>query len=572
MRKLNFPQNFNTKLIGSAGENIFVAASVVTAFVIRLIFLPRDAVVNPDGSYYTLLGERFMSGDFGGGISAYWSPLYSILTGIFITVFDDRELGGRFVSLLAGTLLVIPAYLLIRDLYGNHQAYIGAFLMVLHPLLIKFSGIVMVESLYTFIFLTFVLFGWYALKSGKLATFFITGLILGASYLTKPEAIGFLFLMLLLLIGSVIFGSVLSIRRSIAGYFILLTGFAVLFLPYVLCIHSKTGEWTISKKISVNVPAFDFEGGLLQMAPDGRSTMKDIIWGDDYRANYRESKTEVESSVETTKPYAYSQLVPDAVILGARGLGLIKYQLKHYLPELLPFPLMLLAIIGFFARPWQSERLAIEIYLVSIVACTVIGYALSAIETRYLLPLIPILIAWAANGIVEFSNWAIESAKPHFQTITKLKPQHLQAVTLMILVAVLSPRFVATVKANGIEDVPFEEKEAGVWIKNRSNGSRPLVLSSNITVAFYAEAKHLYIPDADISAIIDYAKMQKADYLVFNRRWGVDMPAFQDLEYRLVKEFKLIYHDAQEPVYEIRVFQLGNDDVSTAVENAVSFR
>lgn len=556
MRKLNFPQNFNTKLIGSAGENIFVAASVVTAFVIRLIFLPRDAVVNPDGSYYTLLGERFMSGDFGGGISAYWSPLYSILTGIFITVFDDRELGGRFVSLLAGTLLVIPAYLLIRDLYGNYQAYIGTFLMVLHPLLIKSSGVVMVESLYTFIFLTFVLFGWYALKSGKLATFFITGLILGASYLTKPEAIGFLFLMLLLLICLAIFGSVLNIRQLLASYLMILFGFALLFVPYVVFIQSKTGEWTISKKTAVNSPAFHFEGELGHLSPDGRSTMKDIIWGDDYRTS---SNVPPQSVPAIAKPPEYSQPVLDMITLSERALSLIKFQLKTYFPELLPFPLILFAIIGFFDKPWSRERSANELYLFSIVACSVIGYALSVIETRYLFPLIPILIAWAANGIVEFSNWAIESAKPHFQTITKLKPQHLQAVTLMILVAVLSPRFVATVKANGIEDVPFEEKEAGVWIKNRSNGSRPLVLSSNITVAFYAEAKHLYIPDADIPAIINYAKMQKADYLVFNKRWEKDGPAFQNNEYSLISEFRLVYHDAQEPIYEIRVFQRVDD-------------
>ena len=65
-------------------------------------------------------------------LSTFWPPLFPLLVGLSSLVFRDIETGGKFVSVLAGSVLVVPVYSLIRVLYGKDAAFIGAFL-VCHP-------------------------------------------------------------------------------------------------------------------------------------------------------------------------------------------------------------------------------------------------------------------------------------------------------------------------------------------------------------------------------------------------------------------------------------------------------
>ncbi|MEZ5422177.1 MAG: hypothetical protein R2682_03660 [Pyrinomonadaceae bacterium] len=109
-------------------------------------------------------------------------------------------------------------------------------------------------------------------------------------------------------------------------------------------------------------------------------------------------------------------------------------------------------------------------------------------------------------------------------------------------------------KADDIANVPFEEKDAGLWIKAHADKPSPLVMSSHITPAFYAGAKHIYLPDEDLPTIVEYAKLRKTDYLVFSERRMRDAPAvFAD---DAPQGLKLVYRNMKAPNYGILVFQL----------------
>src|SRR5260370_1205545 len=129
-------------------EWILLGGFVLVAFLIRLWMVKFDTRLEGDDVWYATLGKNLISGNFRDGLSTYWPPLYPVLVGLSSLLFHDLEFAGRFVSIAAGSLLVIPVYLLGRNLYGNRIASIGAFFVIINPLLISVSTGLMTESTY----------------------------------------------------------------------------------------------------------------------------------------------------------------------------------------------------------------------------------------------------------------------------------------------------------------------------------------------------------------------------------------------------------------------------------------
>ncbi len=69
-------------ILNLSKETGFILACTFIAFLIRFFVSRYENVIYWDGVYYAKLGRRIISGDLSGGISAYWSPLYSLLIGI----------------------------------------------------------------------------------------------------------------------------------------------------------------------------------------------------------------------------------------------------------------------------------------------------------------------------------------------------------------------------------------------------------------------------------------------------------------------------------------------------------
>jgi len=193
----------------------------------------------------------------------------------------------------------------------------------------------------------------------------------------------------------------------------------------------------------------------------------------------------------------------------------LKKQLKQYILEIFPFPqlFILLVFIGFFFQPWTRLRTAKEIYLFSFFICTLIGYALTVIEVRYLYPIIPILIAWIANSIAQFGHWASNTASNVLPIDRKINPLSVQVLTSLIVFATLISPIVSRMNYKISEKHPFEEKQAGLWIKNQSI-SPSLIMAQSPIVAFYAGADHIFVPNEEFPKVLEYAKRKKVNYLV----------------------------------------------------------
>lgn len=537
-------------------DMVLVAIMVILAFVIRLESIPSKAVLNGDGIYYTILGEKFFSGDFAGGISAYWSPLYSILTGIVEFIGANREFAGRLVSLLSGAFVLVPSFLLIRDFYGRRAAILGTLLLIFDPSSIRASGWVMTESLYTLVFVGFILTGWRAIQNDSNRSFFGTGVLIGISYLIKPEAIAYVILLPLVFLGLSILQRRLVLRKIFTSCLITFAGFSIFFLPYILFVHAKTGIWTISQKVTINLPAADFDGELLKILNGERKTMKDKVWGDDYGSVTLQPQPALarNESVPSDSP----GLLSGIAVLAKKAMSQLIWQIRRYLPAILPIPLLFVAIAGFFSKPWTRERFFHDAYLASFVLATLTGYAISAVELRYLFPLIPIAAAWVGIGAIDLSEWAANSARAIRNGKDWLKPIYFQIGLTVLLVCSFVPLYAAYMRADTIDNVPYEEKEAGLWLKDHSAVPNPTVMSANITVAFYACAKHIYLPDETLPTIVAYAKERNTNYLVVSQRRikDKDMVSSELSGVDEIAGLKEVYRDQSYPDHQVAIYEL----------------
>ena len=529
-------------------EALFPAVCVISAFVIRFLLIPTDGVINGDGIYYATLGRKMMSGHLSEGISAYWSPLYSFLIGISNLFFFDLEFAGRFVSVVAGSLLIIPSYILIQKFFGRVPAYIGTILVVVHPFLVLSSVWVMTESVYTLIFTTAVLLGWFALKTGRRLTFFFTGLLFGAAYLTKPEAIGFIGLVFVLVLGRKLFRPNITFRSLTAGYLIFLTGFLIFFVPYVNFIHQKTGRWTISQKLFTNSPSGG-DGGLLRLTPDGKTTLQDRVWGDVYETENARPDNSVPFVPNTEDSPRPAFDVSGLIFKTFKNL--IK-QFREHVRVILPVPFLFVGVIGIFKR---TGRFALrELYLLSFVACTFIGYAVTVIEIRYLFPLIPILMGWVAFGGEALAGWVTKSGEFFLKTGWRINPVFVQVLILLILIVSLQPLYAINFAPPEIRNTSLIEKQAGLWLKQHSEPNS-LVMAANATTAFYAEAKHVFLPDEEFSRVLEYAKRKKVKYLVLSERRLRDRPEVFLLAEK-APELNLVFQNNEFENFEVRIYRV----------------
>src|SRR5688500_12175745 len=198
----------------------------LAAFAIRLLLAWRvEHVISPDGIEYLRLGRNLVAGDFGAGLSAYFPPLYPLLAGLTSLVFPDAEFAARFVSVVAGALLVVPSYALAREWYGARVARVAAALVALHPVLAYYSTVVLTEATYTLLFACGVLAGWRALKGARARAYLLAGLIFGACYLLKPEAAGFVLLLILVVACRKLFDRARPLGREALNALAVFAGF-----------------------------------------------------------------------------------------------------------------------------------------------------------------------------------------------------------------------------------------------------------------------------------------------------------------------------------------------------------
>jgi len=485
----------------SRDELKVVLAWTLAALALRLaVLLCFEHVISPDGVEYVAHARRLAAGDLANGMSAYWPPLYPALIAAASLVFRDAEFAGRLVSTVAGAALVIPAHRLARRWYGRRTALVCASLVALHPLLVYYSTALLTESTYTLVFTCAVVAGWSALTGATARAYAFTGALFGACYLLKPEAFGFVLLLLVMLIARRLLTKTRphSLKASfhqssVTHALALVAGFAAAASPQLLYIRLQAGAWALSAKTA---------GHILQGARAA---------GGDPAPSYADG-------------------LPDALTAFVRLAKAMRFEYELF-NLIFPTAFVLLVALGLFRRRWTRERAAREAYLLAFVLAALAGYAVTLPNIRFLAPLVPLLLCWVSKGASEFAAWGRATlARFNVSETFAARVQSLMPTLLVAaLVLSLAPLFVYLMRGDKWGDY-YGQKRAGVWIREHETAAPPAVMSTVPVAAFYAGGRSVAVTDKDdFDALLARARREGARYVVVNERDFRHMDSLRNL-------------------------------------------
>jgi hypothetical protein len=533
-----------SRLFPNLSERRAVVLLTLLGLTYRVLtyFLFSDKVFpNSDVIRNIRMGRRFAAGNLSGVLDIYWPPLYPILIGIVSYFIDDLLLPAVIVSILSGSLAVALVFYFVRQSYGFDAAVIAGVLSVFYPYLINSVFAIGTENIYLICILGALIAFSRGLENRKLLDFFLSGILLGCGYLTRPEAIGYIAFFLGFILINRLWERQLSGRKVVLRMAVLVLGFAIFAIPYASYLRSETGKWTVSGKMGKN-----FASGVFSEGEDLRSL--------------------TDAGDEVTEPVSKRSLISN-FIFNLR-------EAQAAIGTLIPMFLMALAGLGLLANKWPYVRLKREVFLVSFCLATVIGYAATWVLERYLYVLLPIFFGWVALGIISAVRWFRTSSPGWFSENRHWKlgsGAFLGLCVLIIYLYVFPANFYVRSRESDWQARSYEERDAGLWLKQNAKAS-PNLFSLSFKTAFYAGAVRFWTRSESMSDILKEVKECggptvsnseglmgpcQIDYVVSSERHNAKYPFLANFTEVLSQDpdFYKVYENDEHAGYEMTIFE-----------------
>jgi len=511
---------------------LHLAAVIIVGFLFRIILVKYRFVAAFDEINFLKLGVSGYLNGFTEVFHTYWSPLLPILISISCLFTDNYEFAARMVSIIAGSLIAIPVYLIAAKLYNNRVAIIAALFVAIFPPLVFQSTLVYTEAVYMLLAAFMVLAGLNLLEKNELRNSVIAGLLAGLLYLLHPQGIGFFIVMLFwIIVGKLFHDHSFSKMLQILITFVL--AFVVISFPYLHFLKESTGVWTISAKLSANQQFEAAVGGDQGIDPFRTLDAKNetVLFDQIYHKGDFLQRSKVNPSNKVSKIRISSFF--------KKYIKNIYYMLTDAIPGMFTtFPMMLFGI-GLLGSSWQIGQGKRLLFLFSFI----LFYWFAVIPAfhiiqRYLSPLWPFCSLFVANGAVQIYSWfkdypPSKKFANKFFTTTKYHSGILLVAVFLILSFI--PEMAKIVSRNPYDrhywTPPIEQKIAGEWLNE--NAQLPCILMNRFqTVDFYAGnyniQQSITIPNNELDRILAYAKFRGVNYLVINERYKKDN---QKIEY-----------------------------------------
>lgn len=492
-----------------------ILALSALAFLFKLYLLSkRSLYIDPDEGYYLVLARNLALGKgygFNELPNIIFPPFLPLAIAFVNVFFHNFQLSLNIITALSGTFLGLIVCLIARKRMSR-WASLACFALALFslelnaflPASVRYTRVLYRGSdiLNCFLVLASVYFIILLVEKNRYLPAVLAGLFLALAYLTRPEGMILFFGLLSLLVFLKSFSLIALSWKKIS---ILVLVFAALAFPYVLYLRTVTGQWTLSGKISASQR---YRGALLQVVlkedwqPFNRlhyslnaaaTEMNDLYFG-----YHRESDE--------------AQDFPDAPITKSILSNLRLYWIipKTLVPlQLAPF--LLLGLGGAFyelirKRSWR------DILLLSLLPYSLMIEALSYPIPRHHLFLFPLVILYSGQGVLLLS--AFVSRK---NEVAKRKV--LILVFAVLLVLAINDQVIYSIK-NVLHNPRFTasrmvEISAARQLKERG---AEVVMSSHPALAVWASSDWQVLPQAPLSAQLEFGRNKSVDYAVLAER------------------------------------------------------
>lgn len=162
---------------------------LVLAFCARVARCFLGNRIDKDSVIYLHMAEEMGRGHFNRAFD--WNfrmpPLYLFMMALGEWLGVGAHLAGVAISVVAGTLLVLPAYSLGRALFDEKIGVAAAFLAATHPYLIRISADVMRDSLFITLIVGSLALAVAAVESKRALLWYFAGFLAGLAAMIRSE-------------------------------------------------------------------------------------------------------------------------------------------------------------------------------------------------------------------------------------------------------------------------------------------------------------------------------------------------------------------------------------------------
>jgi 4-amino-4-deoxy-L-arabinose transferase-like glycosyltransferase len=163
-------------------------------------------------------------------LSAFYPPIYDLVTMIFFGIAGISVFTGRFVSVVFSLLSIYAVFEFTRRIYSVKNAFAASVLLAVMPGYIWLSRVAMIETMLLFFFTVSALFFFLWIREDKTKFLLLSGLALGLGVLTKYQTIVLAVAMLTSLV-------VLArgyLRKKLRKFLLLIVIAVAVIVPWVL--------------------------------------------------------------------------------------------------------------------------------------------------------------------------------------------------------------------------------------------------------------------------------------------------------------------------------------------------
>ncbi|RJQ44227.1 MAG: hypothetical protein C4534_06610 [Gaiellales bacterium] len=471
------------------------------ALVLRVVSVLAREMIQLDQTVYAHMAESLAGGygprDITGVTSTNFLPTFPFFIAGLAAVFQDYVLSGYIVTVTFGVLLLVPVYLLGKELVGEKVGLMAAALVAVDPYLVDLSTQLYSESMFMFFVLLAILFSRHMVRGCRVPCSILAGSALGFAYLVNPTALIYLALFVLVALFT-------ALRRGVWGHMVralavFLISFSVYAAPLVLYLHSEMGGWNVSGKNpvlvysageSVRGGTIGWDQRFMAVSAGGDEVYVNDL-GDDYPG-----------------PALY--LLEDPERSARTFLQQADIFYDEQLEQVFPRWLLPLVALGLFSAGWSRRQAAGAGFLLLMMSPALMLFFIDAVP-RYFIPYTPLLMIWAAQGWLRLEDWSRETLGLNLEG--RRRERLLGAAPALVALAVTLPLLLATPLRFARDSYPLAAREVGERIE-RAYGPGQRVMSREFSTAYYAGGEAVLFPYDDYDRVTEYARAQGVDLLV----------------------------------------------------------
>ncbi len=458
---------------------------VVAALAIRLYFHQFYRVISADGIGYVGIAADFINGRGLSGAS-HFPPFYPMLVGFASLLFKDFELAGRAVSIVMGSLVVIPVYLLGKEFACKKVGFLAAILTMSWWSLRNWSGEVMSQATYITLLLLGVYLLWTGVKRRSTFLSLAAGGCLALAHLTRSEGIIAFFAVSLVILAGALLNEIPG--RDLRYLLFSWLAFWCVFSPYFILLHKLNGSWQLTGKSRMAIA----DGLSMYLGkPDIRMDPRFVEMG--YLDLFRR--------------------YPDYIWHN------ISVNFRQCWSEMLPLHIWILSLLGLAVGGRERPATLMKGYLLATFAPLVFICLFFFIGPEYTQPYLPVLFLWAGQGVVWLEDTFLRKGSEKKSEETPFV-RFAGALTVVLVVVYAGYLLVQQVPAD--RKAPYNYEQDGGRYDDKQIGMRlrgmipegAVIMTRSGRIGFYSQRPYVLPAQAGLAEMFDIARKSRVSYIV----------------------------------------------------------